>query len=156
MAKDLRLPELRILDVEDMIKEEIHNSVTKNRTITASTLDRLGYAPPEYVKHSPEIDEVGRLSSEALAITYENTAKRIEEMGAALISEMRECEKVTLQMTKECERVKNEAEEAVAKCKAAAELYRDQAKEVFSKIQDRLVMADKVRKTCAAIIDELK
>jgi hypothetical protein len=111
---------------------------------------------PDYVTHDPEVDYVGKLTSEALVMTYEASAKQIEAMGSGLTDGVRECEQSALAMVKELERTKLETEEAVKQCLAAAEVYRAQAKELFEQIQNRAILAAKVRETATAMIDDLK
>jgi hypothetical protein len=111
---------------------------------------------PNYVEHNEAVDEVGRLSSEALVMTYEASAKRIEAMGTGLLEAMSECRKSAAQLVKELERVEEETEQAVKQCLAAAEVYRSQAKELFENIQNRAILAAKVRETASIMIEELK
>jgi hypothetical protein len=111
---------------------------------------------PDYVTHDPEVDYVGKLTSEALVMSYEATAKQIEAMGQGLVEGVRECERSALEFIKELERTKQETEEAVKQCLAAAEVYREQARELFKQIQSRAMLAAKVRETASAMIDDLK
>jgi hypothetical protein len=129
-----------------MVEDEIRRAVVPHRSMRI----------PNYVEHNEEVDEVGRLSSEALVMTYEASAKRIEAMGSGLIEAMSECRKYTTQMVAELERVEQETEEAVKGCLAAAEVYRGQAKELFENIQNRAILAAKVRETASTMIEELK
>jgi len=121
------------------VEEEIRRAVAPMRSSSV----------PPYVEHDPQVDDVGRLSSEALAASYEASAKRIEAMGESIISEMREVRKTVLSMLKEAERVEQETEEAVRAVAAAAEVYRSQAKELFTHIQRHAMLAAEVRKTAA-------
>lgn len=152
MSKNItRLPTNRVThedidEVEDAVRELVSNDVVTRR------LPPL----PEYVKHAPDIDDVGRLTSEALIMSYEASASRLEEMGKTLTEEMKHCQRQTQAMVQECERVVKETEDVVAQCKSAAEVYRAQAKEMFEQIQRRALVADKVRKTCATMLDEIK
>jgi hypothetical protein len=129
-----------------MVEEEIRRAVVPHRS------SRI----PNYVEHNAEVDDVGRLSSEALVMTYEASAMRIEAMGSGLMEAMGECRKTAAQMVKELERVEQETEEAVKGCLAAAEVYRGQAKELFENIQNRAILAAKVRETASTMIEELK
>jgi hypothetical protein len=111
---------------------------------------------PDYVTHDPDVDYVGKLTSEALVMTYEATAKEIEAMASGLREAMQECRTTAADMVKELERVEQETEEAVKQCLAAAEVYRTQAKELFAQIQNRSILAAKVRETATTMIDDLK
>jgi methyl-accepting chemotaxis protein len=130
-------------DMEDEVRELVKQS---------SPLPKM----PDYVTHDPDVDYVGKLTSEALVMSYEATAKQIEAMGQGLVEGVKECEQSALAFIKELERVKQETEEAVKQCLAAAEVYREQARELFKQIQDRAMLAAKVRETASAMIDDLK
>jgi hypothetical protein len=89
-------------------------------------------------------------------MTYEASAKRIEAMGTGLLEAMSECRKSAAQLVKELERVEQETDEAVKQCLTAAEVYRGQARELFENIQNRAILAAKVRETASIMIEELK
>jgi peroxiredoxin family protein len=131
------------------IEREIRRSVVPARTPIPAPL-------PDYVTHHEDVDQVGRLTAEAVAMSFEASAKKIEAMGAMLMDSMRECETESLRLLRELEKVKAENEEAVKACAAAAEVYRSQSKELFEKIQSRSIAAAKVRETCDAAIEDLK
>jgi hypothetical protein len=128
------------------IEQEIRRSVVPTRPIPL----------PSYVTHAENVDKVGKLTAEAVAMSFEASAKKIEEMGKMLMDGIRECESESVRLLKELEQVRAENEEAVKACAAAAEVYRSQAKELFDKIQSRSMAAAKVRETCATVIDDLK
>jgi peroxiredoxin family protein len=131
------------------IEQEIRRSVVPARTPVPGPL-------PDYITHHEQVDQVGRLTAEAVAMSFEASAKKIEAMGVMLMDSMRECETESVRLLRELEKVKAENEEAVKACAAAAEVYRSQAKELFEKIQSRSIAAAKVRETCAAAIEDLK
>lgn len=143
---------VRIVDDRAMvsdIEQEIKRSVIPARTPIPVPL-------PDYVTHHEEVDQVGRLTAEAVAMSFEASAKKIEAMGAMLMDSMKECEADSVKLLRELEKVKAENEEAVKACVAAAEVYRSQAKELFDKIQTRSIAAAKVRETCTTLIEDLK
>lgn len=111
---------------------------------------------PSYVDHHPEVDDVGRLSAEALAISYENAAKDIEAMGKALVDEVKSSEVQALDTVKELERYKAIAQQAVDECKAAAETYRKEAKDLFALVQARAMAAENVRQLCTEMVGKIK
>jgi hypothetical protein len=111
---------------------------------------------PTYVQHHPQVDEVGRLSAEALAMQYEGAAKQIEAMGNSLTAEMRRCEEETIAMVRNCERVREETAAAVDVCQQTAAAYRDEAKALFERIQSRSIMAEKVKTACSSMMNEIK
>jgi hypothetical protein len=132
----------------DSIEEEIARIVPLRRGATP--------ALPEGLEHQEGVDDVGRLSSEALALSYESAAKHIEEMGQSLTEEIKSCEQLALDIIKDLERVKTKTDEAVAECKRVAESYRDEARALFTHVQNRAVLADKVRKLCLDMSGDIK
>ena len=111
---------------------------------------------PLNVKHHPDVDDVGRLSAEALAASYEASAKRIEDMGNALIDELKSSGQSLLDTAREFDVLKERTQKAVDECKQAAEAYRAEAKVLFEHIQSRAIVADKVRTACIEIIGQIK
>jgi hypothetical protein len=111
---------------------------------------------PEYVEHHPEVDDVGRLSAEALAMSYEKAAAEIEEMGKILTGEVKSSEIAVLDTVKELERYKAVTKQAVDECKAAAEAYRNEAKDLFELVQARAMAADNVRVMCLEMVSKIK
>lgn len=136
-------PAEAIEELESNVREVMRTEVIPNRL-------------PEYVKHAEGIDNVGRLTSEALVMSYEASAKKLEDLGASLLDEMKQSRETALRMVRECEAIMKETEDAVEQCKAAAQVYREQAKSVFDQLQQRALMAEKVRKTCAEVMNEIK
>lgn len=117
---------------------------------TAATLPRM----PDYVSHHPQVDEVGRLSAEALAMSYESAAKEIEAMGNSLADELKLCEQHTVNLVRELQRVREETAMAVQQSAATAQAYRDEAKALFDQVQGRSIAAAKVREVCRSIIEK--
>jgi hypothetical protein len=140
----------------DSRRDDLINDMEREIRRTVSRQAPRLEAMPSYVTHAEEVDDVGRLSAEAIAMSFETSAKRIEQMGRALIESTRECEQETLRLVKELERVRTENEQAVEKCQETAHAYRAQAKELFEKIQERSTNAARVREACDAMIDQLK
>lgn len=105
--------------------------------------------------HSPGVDEVGRLTGEALTLSYENAAAKIEEMGRQLMEDVKSCEQSSLEVVRELDRYKEMTLQAVNECKAAAEAYRSEARSLFEHVQSRCIIADKVRKTCKELSGEI-
>lgn len=108
------------------------------------------YAPPEvrsptipmpdYVQHREGVNEVGRLSAEAVAREYEAAAKEIEAMGAEMQKAAKECEAMT-----------SGVHSMIAEIKATAQYYRDEGKKIFERIEACALMTSEVRATCDAL-----
>lgn len=145
--------EMRLSVISNQVDKDLGEMVEREmRTVVPHRSARI----PNYVEHDPKIDDVGRLSSEALVMTYEESAKQIEAMGQGLIEGLKECQRSSLQMVKELERVHMETDDAVHQCMAAAEVYREQARDIFKQIQNRAMLAARVRETAASMIADLK
>jgi len=108
----------------------------------------IDYAPlairvpplPTYVEHRAGIDDIGKLSAEAMARGYEETAKSIEAMATELAERARQCE----DMVRETLTVRDEVNEVAAR-------YREEAKRIFLHVEDCALVAAEVRKTCNEI-----
>jgi hypothetical protein len=71
---------------------------------------------------------------------YESAAKEIEAMGAELINAAKKCEAMTA-----------EVHSAIAYMQETAAAYREEAKEVFKRIEDCALLTEDVRKTCETL-----
>jgi hypothetical protein len=95
---------------------------------------------PDYVAHQEGIPLVGALSAEAVVRDYETAAKEIEAMGAELISAAKKCEAMTAQV-----------HSAIAYMQGTATAYRQEAKQIFQRIEACSMLTEDVRKTCEAL-----
>jgi len=92
---------------------------------------------PDYVKHDMGVDEIGRLSAEAVISQYESAAKSIEAMGAELI----DC-------AKRAEKMAADVKLAIEFVKETADKYREEAKSIFDRIEKASLLTIEVRETC--------
>lgn len=138
----------------DQIAGEFSDEIRKIHPTNVKSLH--GPNLPAYVNHHPGVDDVGRLSAEALAMSYEKAAKEIEDMGKLLIGEVKSSEATVLDVVKELERYKEVTKQAVDECKAAAESYRAEAKNLFDLVQARAMAADQVRVLCLEMASKIK
>ena len=95
---------------------------------------------PDYVEHQDGVSRVGALSAEAMARDHESAAKEIEAMGAELISAAKKCEAMTA-----------EVHNAIAYMRDTAAAYREEAKQIFKRIEDCALLTEHVRKTCETV-----
>jgi hypothetical protein len=135
---------------------DLEEEIRKIHTIGGNVKPIRGPHLPAYVEHHPEVDDVGRLSAEALAASYEKAAKEIEGMGETLTGEVRASEVAVMDAVKELERYKTVTQAAVDECKKAAEAYRKEAKELFELVQARAMAADNVRAMCMEMVSKIK
>ena len=101
-------------------------------------------AMPDYVEHRIGVDEVGRLTAEAVVQQYEDAAKEVEAMGTELKERL-----------KKLDATKDDAVRAMEEIKETAAAYRDAGKRVFLEIEDCSLMNAEVRKTCAELKDKI-
>jgi hypothetical protein len=92
---------------------------------------------PDYVEHREGVSQVGSLSAEAVVREYEAAAKEMEAMGADLISAAQRCEAMTAEVHK-----------AIAFMQETATAYREDAKKMFTRIEECALLSEHVRKTC--------
>jgi len=92
---------------------------------------------PEYLEHREGTDEIGRLSAEAVAASYESAAKEIEKMGEELKERAKLCEKLVA-----------DSNQALTVIQETAAQFRDAGKMIFLKIEDCSLMTKEVRETC--------
>ena len=111
---------------------------------------------PDYVEHREEVSEVGRLSAQAVAAEYESAAVDIEKLAQGLIEMAAKCTEDTEMVIKHNEMVRAKIEEQVTACMAAAQLYRDEAKAAFDKIQTQSLLVDDARRTLQAMVERIR
>lgn len=100
---------------------------------------------PDYVSHLEEVDQVGRLSAEAIIQQYETAAKQVEALG-------------------------NEIKESAAKLEAAlaehdadmklinetAQAIRDKGKAIFLQIENASHVTTELRRACVELKNKIK
>jgi hypothetical protein len=92
---------------------------------------------PPYVEQHTGIDQLGKLSAEAVIAQYEDAVKALEAMGTTLIDCVQRAEK----MAAGCK-------DAIAYVQDTAQKYREEAKLIFDRIQQATVMTAEVRSVC--------
>jgi hypothetical protein len=108
------------------------------------------------VSPNPKIDDVGRLTGEALAMSYEAAAKQVEEMGRHLVEEVKSCEQSSLDVVRELDRFRETTSKAIEDCKRTAEEYRKEAAHLSAHVKDRVAAADDVRRLCEEMIAKIR
>ncbi len=130
------------------LEDEVRESVQQNRRFIPAheNVPRAVLAPPvpEYVTHREDVSEIGKLSAEAIAKEYEETAKEIEAMGD-----------VVREMVKRCDELSTSASSMLKDIKSTAARYRKEGKRMFTEIESCSSAADEVRKMCEDFRDKL-
>jgi hypothetical protein len=95
---------------------------------------------PDYVEHKEGVNQVGKLSAEAVVREYDAAVKEIEALGVELKEAAKKCEATVAGVYS----VVNEIKELAAN-------YRDQGKRYFLQIEECSLMTSEVRTVCEAL-----
>ena len=111
------------------------------RAVSPSDDQPLPKGPmPDYVEHREGVNQVGKLSAEAVVREYDAAVKEIEALGTELAEAARKCEA----MVAGVHTVVNEIRELAAN-------YREEGKRYFLQIEDCSLMTSEVRTVCATL-----
>lgn len=135
-----------LLDADE-IEGEIGNIILSTRrgsvirAVSPSDDHPLPKGPmPDYVEHREGVNQVGKLSAEAVVREYDAAVKEIEALGTELAEAARKCEA----MVAGVHTVVNEIRELAAN-------YREEGKRYFLQIEDCSLMTSEVRTVCATL-----
>lgn len=127
--------DIRVTDITARVEEALHADLP---------IDVVRFAPPsvrlplpDYVSHRSDVDPIGKAASEAIAIQYAGAMKALEEMGKELI----DCVKQSHEMAERCI-------DAVRFVSETCDLYREDSKAVFARIEHCSALTMEVRKVC--------
>jgi molybdopterin converting factor small subunit len=95
---------------------------------------------PDYVEHKEGVNQVGKLSAEAVVREYEAAVKEIEALGAELT-----------EAAKKCEAMVAGVHATVSEIKELAANYREEGKRYFLQIEDCSLMTSEVRTVCETL-----
>ena len=137
-------------DLADQIESDIGEIAREHR------MPPPKLAMPDYVEHREEVSDVGRLSAQAVAAEYESAAVDIEKLAQGLIEMAAKCTEDTEMVIKHNEMVRAKIEQQVTACMEAAQLYRDEAKAAFDKIQTQSLLVDDARRTLQAMVERIR
>src|SRR2546427_5345487 len=131
----------------DEIEGEIGNLVQNSRRAPViravpQSLDvPLPKGPmPDYVEHREGVNQVGKLSAEAVIREYDAAVKEIEALGAELA-----------EAAKKCEAMVAGVHAMVTEIKELAANYREEGKRYFLQIEDCSLMTAEVRSVCETL-----
>ena len=100
---------------------------------------------PDYVEHKEGVNQVGKLSAEAVIREYDAAVKEIEALGAELAEAAKKCEA----MVAGVHSMVNEIKELAAN-------YREEGKRYFLQIEDCSLMTSEVRTSARRSKRELR
>jgi hypothetical protein len=95
---------------------------------------------PDYVEHREGVNQVGKLSAEAVVREYDAAVKEIEALGAELA-----------EAAKKCEAMVAGVHATVSEIKELAANYREEGKRYFLQIEDCSLMTSEVRSVCETL-----
>jgi hypothetical protein len=124
----------RASGLEELQRESNHRQMRKLRPLGAV---RPASPMPTYVEHRLGVNEVGRLSAEAVVRVYEAAVRQIEALGSELQDAASKCETMVAG-----------ALGVAAEIREVAASYRDQGKRYFLQIEAVSLMTAEVRDTC--------
>jgi hypothetical protein len=143
-----RSPLLSADDIEGEIGNLIHSArrgsvvhaVTNGSDINGSDRPLPNGPMPDYVEHKEGVNQVGKLSAEAVVREYDAAVKEIEALGAELAEAAKKCEA----MVAGVHGMVNEIKELAAN-------YREEGKRYFLQIEDCSLMTAEVRTVCETL-----
>ena len=131
----------------DELEGEIGNIISRTRRVpvfreASETNDHpLPKGPmPDYVEHKEGVNQVGRLSAEAVVREYDAAVKEIEALGAELT-----------EAAKKCEAMVAGVHSTVNEIKELAANYREEGKRYFLQIEECSLTTSEVRTVCEAL-----
>ena len=132
-------------EIEGEIGNIVHNSRLTDHVspaIRAMQNDHpLPKGPmPDYVEHRQGVNQVGKLSAEAVVREYDAAVKEIEALGVELS-----------EAAKKCEAMVAGVHSMVGEIKELAANYREEGKRYFLQIEDCSLMTSEVRTVCEAL-----
>jgi len=132
---------LELVDVEYDIAQVLTKSppLRDHRAIDVAVANVRKPSLPmsPHVEHHADVDQIGKLSGEAVIAQYEGAVKALEAMGTTLI----DCVQRAETMAAGCK-------DAIAYVQDTAQKYREEAKLIFDRIQQASVMTSEVMSVC--------
>jgi hypothetical protein len=126
-------------DIGDLI--QISNRALPSIRIVPNDDHPLPKGPmPDYVEHKEGVNQVGKLSAEAVVREYDAAVKEIEALGTELSEAARKCEAMV-----------SGVHATIAEIKELAANYRDEGKRYFLQIEECSLMTSEVRTVCEAL-----
>jgi len=135
-----------LLDADDLEVEigDIINRTRRGpvlREVSESHDRPLPKGPmPDYVEHKEGVNQVGKLTAEAVVREYDAAVKEIEALGAELTAAAKKCEA----MVAGVHSMVNEIKELAAN-------YREEGKRYFLQIEECSLTTSEVRTVCEAL-----
>ena len=130
-------------DIEGEIGNLIYNArrgVVGHQLTHGNDQPMLKSAMPDYVEHKEGVNQVGKLSAEAVVREYDAAVKEIEALGVELADAAKKCEAMVAGV-----------HAMVGEIKELAANYREEGKRYFLQIEDCSLMTSEVRSVCETL-----
>ena len=126
-------------DIGDLL--QISNRALSSNYIFLNDDHPLPKGPmPDYVEHKEGVNQVGKLSAEAVVREYDAAVKEIEALGAELT-----------EAAKKCEAMVAGVHATATEIRELAANYREEGKRYFLQIEDCSLMTSEVRSVCETL-----
>ena len=126
-------------DIGDLL--QISNRALRSNRIAPINDHPLPKGPmPDYVEHKEGVNQVGKLSAEAVVREYDAAVKEIEALGAELTEAANKCEAMVAGV-----------HSTVNEIKELAANYREEGKRYFLQIEECSLMTSEVRTVCEVL-----
>src|SRR3954454_4833675 len=99
---------------------------------------------PDYVEHKEGVNQVDKLSAEAVVREYDAAVKEIEALGAELTEAAKKCEETVAGV-----------HSTVSEIKELAASYREEGTRYFLQIEECSLMTSEVRTVCEALRNKI-
>ena len=129
-------------DIEDMVR--ISKDTLPPVRMVSSDEHPLHGAMPDYVEHRQGVNQVAKLSAEAVVREFDAAVKEIEALGAELTEAAKKCE-VTVAGV----------HAMVSEIKELAASYRAEGKRYFLQIEQCSLMTSEVRSVCETLKEKI-
>lgn len=126
-------------DIEGEIGNLIYNARRRSlgRPLHAHEPQLADGPMPDYVEHKEGVNQVGKLSAEAVVREYDAAVKEIEALGSELTDAAKKCEAMVAGV-----------HAMVGEIKELAANYREEGKRYFLQIEDCSLLTSEVRSVC--------
>lgn len=129
----------------DQMEKELSDVVSLHNRSPRIPAPALQTAPlPEYVEHAEGVNHIGKLTAEVIVRDYEETAKRINEIGEYLGK-----------VAHRCEEFMGEIQQMVTNIDKVGVRYRERGAEIFKQLETSAQVTERVREMAGHMLGEI-
>jgi hypothetical protein len=130
-------------DIEDMVRIS-KDTLPPVRMVSSEEHPLLQGVMPGYVEHKEGVNQVAKLSAEAVVREFDAAEKEIEALGAELTEAAKKCEVTVAGVYA-----------MVGEIKELAASYREEGKRYFLQIEECSLMTSEVRTVCETLKEKI-